>query len=280
MIGSGLVFVLREIKRFLLALQFLTRLPLSPALARWVGYSAAELSASARYFPWVGLLVGLLASGVWLGCSRLWSAWIAAALTTAFTVWLTGAFHEDGLADTADGLGGAVSRERALAIMKDSRIGTYGAVTLVLVLAIRVAALASMSVPVGMFALIFAHAAGRAGACLVLATLPYVRDDDSSKSKPLAQSMRRSELAVALAAPLACALAALILNAVEFSALPVKFEVNAVCLALASVLIGLIVLGWRRILLRRLGGFTGDTLGAVEQLIEAGVMLTFASHLC
>ena len=279
MIGSRTVQAFsREIKRFLLALQFLTRVPMSAAVSRWVGFSATELSASARYFPWVGVLMGTLASGVWIASGLLWSPWIAAVLTTALTAWLTGAFHEDGLADTADALGGAVSRERALAIMKDSRIGTYGAVALILALAIRIGALASMSSLLGVLALLLAHSAGRAGACVVLATLPYVRDDDSSKSKPLAQSMRRSELIVALTAPFWVALMAVALHAYGY----MPSEVGDIHLAfyffISFISAVVIVLWWRRVLLRRLGGFTGDTLGAVEQFIEVAVMLTFAAH--
>lgn len=280
MIGNYTVeAVSRETKRLLLALQFLTRVPMSPRLCQWVGFSSGELSASARYFPWVGLLIGVLASGVWMGCGTLWTPWIAAVLTTAFTAWLTGAFHEDGLADSADALGGTVSPERALAIMKDSRIGTYGAVALILVLGVRIGALASMSTPLAVLALLFAHSAGRAGALAVLAALPYVRDDDSSKSKPLAQSMRGSELAVAFSAPLLVALMAVPLHAYGYISLAVNSMSLALYFVLSILSASVIVLWWRRVLLRRLGGFTGDTLGAVEQFIEVAVMLTFAANI-
>ena len=251
---------------------------MSPALSKWVGFSASELSASARYFPWVGLLLGALASGVWIGCGLLWSPWIAALLTAAFTAWITGAFHEDGLADTADALGGAVSRERALAIMKDSRIGTYGAVALVLVLGLRIGTLATLSAPLGALALLLAHSAGRAGACVVLATLPYVRDDDSSKSKPLAQSMRGSELAVALSAPLFVALGAVALYANGYLSLALGGRSLVLYFVISIIGVSVIISWWRRVLLRRLGGFTGDTLGAVEQFIEVAVMLIFAAN--
>ena len=279
MIGNDVVqAVRREIKRFLLALQFLTRVPMSPALSRRVGFSATELSASARYFPWVGLLIGVLASCAWIGGGLLWSPWIAATLTMAFTAWITGAFHEDGLADTADALGGAISRERALTIMKDSRIGTYGAVALILVLGVRIGALASMNTPLGVLALLFAHSAGRAGACVVLATLPYVRDDDSSKSKPLAQSMHRSELVVALSAPHLVALMAVALHVYGYVSLNASSSRLALYFVTSIIGASVIIFWWRRALLRRLGGFTGDTLGAVEQFIEVAVMLVFAAN--
>ena len=249
---------------------------MSASLARWVGYSAEELSASARYFPWVGALLGVVASALWIATNSLWSVWIAALLTTAFSAWITGAFHEDGLADTADALGGTVTRERALAIMKDSRIGTYGTVALFFGLALRVAALAAIGqtsgVVVAAVALIFAHTNGRAGACVVLATLTYVRSDenDDAKSKPLAQSMRAIELAIALCAPLIVALTAI---AVVKPSLSIAWP-----LLVSTLVCALIIVLWRRMLQRRLGGFTGDTLGAVEQLIEAATLLTFAAN--
>ena len=255
---------------------------MSASLARWVGYSAEELSASARYFPWVGALLGVVASALWIATNSLWSVWIAALLTTAFSAWITGAFHEDGLADTADALGGTVTRERALAIMKDSRIGTYGTVALFFGLALRVAALAAIGqtsgVVVAAVALIFAHTNGRAGACVVLATLTYVRSggdgnsdgNGDAKSKPLAQSMRAVELAIALCAPLIVALTAI---AVVKPSLSIAWP-----LLVSTLVCALIIVLWRRMLQRRLGGFTGDTLGAVEQLIEAATLLTFAAN--
>ena len=130
-------------RHFLIAVQFFTRIPVTGRLADWVGFSPAMLRASAAHFPGVGWVVGGLTALVFWGLTlalpaQAASAWVAAVVSTAFSVWLTGAFHEDGLADTADGLGGAVSRERALDIMKDSRIGSYGAIALVLALLAKV----------------------------------------------------------------------------------------------------------------------------------------------
>ena len=128
---------LQFIRHYLLAVQFFTRIPVTGKLAEWVGFSPAMLRASAAHFPGVGWLVGASSAVVLWGL--VWalpevsaSSWVAAVLCTVFGVMLTGAFHEDGLADTADGLGGSLNRERALDIMKDSRVGTYGALALVL----------------------------------------------------------------------------------------------------------------------------------------------------
>ena len=138
------------LRHYLLALQFFTRIPVTGRLAQWVGYSPAMLRASAAHFPGVGWLVGGLVAGV----SALllialppspYVPLVVAVLGTATSVWLTGAFHEDGLADVADGLGGATERERALAIMKDSRVGAFGALALVLMLLGKVSLLALVS---------------------------------------------------------------------------------------------------------------------------------------
>src|SRR5690606_19624758 len=112
---------MQALRHFLLALQFFTRVPVTGRLAAWVGYSPAMLRASAAHFPGVGWLVGGVAAGVFLLAQAGLPPLAAALLSTAATVWMTGAFHEDGLADTADGLGGSAERERALQIMKDSR---------------------------------------------------------------------------------------------------------------------------------------------------------------
>ena len=135
------------IKHFLLALQFFTRIPITGSLAAWVGYSPPMLRSASAYFPLVGSLVGSFSAAVLLLASALLPSsdlgyLLAAALATASSVWLTGGFHEDGLADTADALGGYVAAERALDIMKDSRIGSYGSLALILVLGIKISVLA------------------------------------------------------------------------------------------------------------------------------------------
>ena len=127
------------IRHYLLAIQFFTRIPVTGRLADWVGFSPAMLRASAAHFPGVGWLVGALVAGFTaLLLAGLpdggYSPLVAAVWGTAFGVLITGAFHEDGLADVADGLGGTQDRERALIIMKDSRVGAFGAIAVCLVL--------------------------------------------------------------------------------------------------------------------------------------------------
>ena len=120
----------REVALFLTAVQLLTRVP-TPGIA---GFQPDWVARSARYYPLVGALVGAVAALVLLGAARLWTGALPALLAVAGGVLLTGAFHEDGLADAADGLGGGATRERRLHIMKDSRIGSYGALALGVVL--------------------------------------------------------------------------------------------------------------------------------------------------
>ncbi len=260
--------MLTQLRLFMLALQFFTRVPVTGAVARWVGFSDEMLRASSRFFPLVGLLVGAVAAAVFAGASMLWPAWIAAVLTLAASALLTGAFHEDGLADYVDGMGGGQTKARVLEIMKDSRIGSYGALALALATLLKAAALAQMSVAVATAALLLAHPLARACACGVLAGLNYVRDDDAAKSKPLAQSMRPLELlfAVTTVAALAVAL--------------IWWQAALLRLLLAAVLAAsLTTIFMARHMKRRIGGFTGDALGAVEQMVEVSVLLVFAISL-
>ena len=138
-----MTFLSRFARHYLLSLQFFTRIPVTGRLADWVGFSPAMLRASAGHFPGVGWLVGGLLAGLsWLLLvflpDTVMTPLVVAALGTAAGVLLTGAFHEDGLADVADGLGGSLDRERALIIMKDSRVGAFGAIAVCLALLAKV----------------------------------------------------------------------------------------------------------------------------------------------
>jgi adenosylcobinamide-GDP ribazoletransferase len=261
-------------RHFLLALQFFTRIPVTGRLAAWVGFSPAMLRASAAHFPGVGWVVGGLTAVVLWGLLLVLPAvpaapWVAATASTVFGVLLTGAFHEDGLADLADGLGGSAERERALEIMKDSRIGSYGAIALVLVLLTKVALLALLAQTdawLAMVALFAAHVTSRTAPLLIIRTLPHVGDTPRSKSKPLAESLSHGALAAGL---LWWALA----MALVVWLLPVAPWAQA-------VLGASIGLAWMwRLLQRRLQGFTGDGLGATQQVCEVLFYLGLALSL-
>lgn len=239
---------------FLLALQFLTRLPVPDP-----GWTPARFAASTRWHPAAGALIGALVGAVWWAAAALFPPLVAVLAATAFGLWLTGCFHEDGLADACDGLGGAVTRERALAIMKDSRIGTYGAAGLGMMLAGRVAVLVALA-PVAplLWVLVAGHAASRAASVHVIATLPYVRDHGTAK--PVADGIGRDGLRFAL---------------LTGGAALLPLALAAGPLAVLAGLAGLVLGTWamRRVYARRLGGYTGDCLGATQQCAEIGFYL-------
>jgi adenosylcobinamide-GDP ribazoletransferase len=249
---------MHELRLALLALQFLTRVPV-PA---WVGYRDEWLHQCARHFPLVGLVVGGVAALVLLGAAALWPWPLAVLLSVVATLVLTGAFHEDGLADTFDALGGAVSREKALLIMKDSRLGTYGTVALIAVLALKAASLFALGAQAAA-ALLLAHSASRALPVALIRWLPYAGDADAAKAKPL--STRVSLGGVGVAVLWAMAVAGGLIGARRLGVAAVV--VSSIAAALVTVLMA----RWLR---RRLGGFTGDTLGATQQLGELAIYLS------
>jgi len=256
--------VIRELRLFLIALQFMTRVP----VPRWVGFEDEWLNRSARHFAGVGVLVGGFGAGVLWVAAHAWPMPVAVGLSMVATLWLTGAFHEDGFADTCDGLGGAVSRERALEIMKDSRIGAYGAIGIVTMLGLKAATLATLPLASALPALVLGHTASRAAATGVMLVLPYAGDTAHAKAKPLAQQVGAVEAAGAvLWVGLVC-IGLWTLDAITASALGI---------GLASAAVATMV--WARWLRRRLGGFTGDTLGATQQIAELALLLGVSATL-
>lgn len=249
----------------LVALQFLTRLPV-----RLNRFEPAWLNDCVRHFPLVGALVGGVGAVVLAGAAQLWPAWVAAVLALAATVALTGGFHEDGLADTFDALGGVVPRDKALAIMKDSRIGSYGALALVLSLLLRatlMAVLATRPLLASVAALLASHAFARAAAVGVMVSLPYGGDAEHAKAKPLALAVAPRNFGLALGW---CGLLALALAVLGVQ--PPRLLAAVGAAALAALLM-------RQWLKRRLGGYTGDGLGATEQLAEIAVLLAFTASI-
>lgn len=246
----------RQLDLLLVAIQFLTRIP-TPQIA---GFDPDWISRSARYFPLVGQAVGAISALVFFAASQVWPPAIAALLAIATGVLVTGGFHEDGLADTADGLGGGQTSERRLEIMKDSRLGSYGALALGLTLALKTAALASLPPLVGALVLLTAHGLGRGAAVVAMAVLPYARGLDLSKWKPSPTGLSAGEVAIALllaAWPLAL----------------LSLGVGGAGLALGALLALAPAFAARRLI----GGQTGDVLGAVEQMFELGFLLGAAA---
>ncbi|HEY8710437.1 MAG TPA: adenosylcobinamide-GDP ribazoletransferase [Burkholderiaceae bacterium] len=268
-----------ELRLFFTALRFLTRVP----VPRRVGFEPAWLQACLRHFPLVGACIGAWAAAVFWLALLVWPPLVASAVSLVATVWLTGAFHEDGLADTCDALGGAVSRERALAIMKDSRIGSYGAVALVLALVLKVTAVAGLASSAqtdglawAAMALIWSHAVSRAAPVWLVWRLPYAGDAEQAKAKPLA--MRASGMGLAVAGVwVGVASAAAVAVTVWTGASSWTASLWAALSALAACASA--TLCCARWLRRRLGGFTGDTLGATQQIVELVGLLTWLAWL-
>jgi adenosylcobinamide-GDP ribazoletransferase len=244
---------------FLHAVRFLTIVPV-PSVAR---LEPDWLIRSAKYFPLVGGLIGGLSAAVLLAATHLWSGLVPALFAVAASVLLTGALHEDGLADSADALGGR-GREARLKIMQDSRIGTYGTLMLGLCVALRVAALAVLPASAAAAALIAAHAGGRFAALNVMTTLPYVGDIAASKVGHATDRLRASEYACAL-----------VFTLIAFAALATAAPWWT---GLAAALVGAtLTLGVARLAARLIGGITGDVLGAIEQLSHLGILLAVAA---
>ena len=240
-----------QLRLVLTAIQYFTRLP----VPRWVGYSERQLNDASRYFPLVGILVGLFTAVVFVLTLRVFPQPIAVLLAMLSGILLTGGFHEDGLTDTCDGFGGGQDRPQILAIMKDSRVGSYGVLGLVFALLLKFSALAML--PAAQFVAISAaaHAFSRFMAVSLIYTQRYVRDDDSARAKPAAQNLSHAAFACAAL----------------FALLPLVWLGAGGGMA-AGVAIALRIVV-AQYFYRRIGGYTGDCLGAVQQITEVGFYL-------
>lgn len=251
-----------ELRYLLTALGYFTRVPLPQRLAGWVGFAPHYLNAAARYFPLVGLMVGVAGALVtWLAW-QLWSPSVAVVLGMAATLLLTGAFHEDGLADCVDAFGGGYRPEDVLRIMHDSRVGAFGAIAIVIALLLKWQLLVSVGEGAGLAlllaVLIAAHGASRTMAITFLATHEYVRAE--GKAKPVAQRLERWSLLFALA----CGVLPLLWISPLFAA--------------TAVLVLAVLRAWLgAYFVRRIGGYTGDCLGMAQQLAELSIYLVAAA---
>jgi adenosylcobinamide-GDP ribazoletransferase len=251
---------------FLLALVFFSRIP----VAKELPYSSGRMQKANRYFPLIGLLLGSLCGLLFIILKQVLSTEISVLLTMGFSLLLTGCFHEDGLADMADGIGGGYTTEKKLAIMKDSRIGTYGASTLIMALLGKFLLLSQLSEgllngsllpllcwqPASPLSAIFivwllAYTLSRGVAGTLIFALPYVSELKSSKSGFLTNKSSAKELLfIAITAILPCLLTA---------------PAIAATLILSAWLFRALFKAWLK---ARLGGITGDCLGAAQQLME------------
>ncbi|UTV29295.1 adenosylcobinamide-GDP ribazoletransferase [Photobacterium atrarenae] len=235
---------------FLVALAFFTRIPIPASTP----YSPERLNQANRYFGVVGIIVGGITAAIYLVAQLAFPPPIAVGLTMIASLLLTGAFHEDGLADVFDGFGGGWTPAQKLTIMKDSRLGTYGAAALIMMLGLKwltLSTLAESSNYLPALALLVMHTLSRICAASLIFSYPYVRADAQSKVKPLANQQSQQDLWVLIVTGLIILLLLPLTSA----------------LALMTA-IALIRWGCGRWFVRQLGGYTGDCLGAAQQISE------------
>ncbi|AXT55830.1 adenosylcobinamide-GDP ribazoletransferase [Aquimarina sp. MMG015] len=237
----------KEIHIFFTALMFFTRIP----CPKWVNHDPGYLRKSSKYFPLVGILIGGIGASIFYGFSFLFSLEISLLLSMFSTIYATGAFHEDGFADVCDGFGGGWTKEKILLIMKDSRLGTYGTIGILLLLAIKFSALREIAPVYIPLIIISGHSLSRFIATTLIFTHPYVRDTEDSKAKPAAKSMSISMLMISA----------------FFGIVPLVFFLNPlVFLTLIPMYLSKMFLAAK--FKKWIGGQTGDCAGAVQQLSE------------
>jgi adenosylcobinamide-GDP ribazoletransferase len=246
----------REVQIFCTALTFYTRL----SCQMKVSYLADYLGRANKYFPLIGCLVGGSAAMVWW-LSHYWlSSSLAMGLSMVSSIWLTGAFHEDGFADFCDGFGGGWTAEQILTIMKDSCIGSYGVIGVVMILQIKWLALVTLPVESIAIILVAGHSLSRFVAMTFLVTHKYVQVNEDSKVKAVATTLSLPDL---------------IMGGV-FAAVPLLLLPSSYCLlVLVPIFLTKIYLG--RLFSQKIGGYTGDCLGATQQLTEVIFYLTMAT---
>ncbi|MBO0935816.1 adenosylcobinamide-GDP ribazoletransferase [Fibrella sp. HMF5335] len=251
---------------FFTALMFYTRLP----VPKNIDHSEVLLNRSTVFFPFIGWIVGGIGFGTYWLCTYLFPPELAVLFSMIATVWVTGAFHEDGFADMCDGFGGGWSKQQILTIMKDSRLGTYGAVGLGLLLAVKYFALMRLLPGEAMgwrvaLKFISAHSLSRWVATTIIAAMPYAREDEQSKAKPIAKGgLSGWPLVVATLFGWLPTLALVIISGLWIY---------------LTFLIPLWLVRWRLMAFFRkwLGGYTGDCLGATQQLTEVVIYLSYIS---
>ena len=239
--------VSRRPRGFRAGISFLTRIPVSSAITE------RDIAASVAWFPVVGALVGAMSGAVYLVASRLWPSPIAAILAVGASIAITGAFHEDGLGDTADAFGAASTGRDPQPALKDPRTGAFGVVALVVDIGLRVTCVAALTPRAGALALIGAHALARGVSAGAVVSAPSASTGLGSSYAALAPRWR-GVVAVVVGTLVAT----------------VCLGVGGPLSLVAAIALAMILSGWAE---RALGGVSGDVLGAIEQLGEIAVLL-------
>lgn len=242
----------------LTAIMFFTRIPIPFKLP----YSEAIMNQSQKYYAWVGLLVGVINAVLFYIGHVLFGTSIAVVLSMGLSVLLTGAFHEDGFADSCDGFGGGYGKERILTIMKDSRMGAYGTIGIVLLLLAKYTSIVTLMdqshMSFTLAIIILAHTMSRFVSGTTLYTHQYVRDIDSSKAKPMA----------AVPLPLSTMWIGIV------AMLLVVFVTGFGWLCLAFIPAYIAKMAMSAYFKKQIGGYTGDCLGAIQQVSELVIYLS------
>ncbi|MGH2667014.1 adenosylcobinamide-GDP ribazoletransferase [Flavobacterium sp.] len=249
----------RELHIFFTALMFYTRIP-CPAN---IGHDPEYLNKASRYFPIIGWIVGSAAFIAYCIFNYVIAPEIAVVFSVIVSILVTGAFHEDGFADVCDGFGGGWTKEKILMIMKDSAIGAYGAIGVVLLLVVKLLAIyllfKSIEIPnlnnyfTDFLLLVTAHSVSRLSAISIVFTHEYAREDATSKSKPIAQNYTWKEV---LGSAFFGLLPLVVLSYFQWQLLFVLIPVFITRFFLA------------RYFQKWIGGYTGDCLGATQQVCE------------
>jgi adenosylcobinamide-GDP ribazoletransferase len=236
----------KEIQIFFNALMFYTRIPIT----KWMVHLEEYLNKSTKYLPLIGWIVGGLSALVFWSCTFILPISISIILSMIASILVTGAFHEDGLADVCDGFGGGLTKEKKLEIMKDSHIGTFGVTGLILVLGLKFISLSEIYIKVIPFAMIAAHSLSRFSTITIMRSLKYVRGEDS---KIIYISKKISVQNLVFAGLFGIMPILLFQNIIYFILIiPVFF---------ARWILGIYFK-------RQIGGYTGDCLGAAQQVCE------------
>ena len=254
-----------EIRIFFTAMMFYTRIP----CPSWVDHSPEYINKSVRYFPLIGWIVGGL-SFLFLYLGAMVDPYVGAIGYLGFSAILTGAFHEDGFADVCDGFGGGWNKTQILNIMKDSRVGTYAVVGLLLLMLMKIRLLVVIleeqpSIMLLAIIVLTGHGLSRWGAATIIFTHEYVREDEKSKAKPVAKSFSTTNVLVSSFLGLIPVLG-LVWVTKDFLYLGLIPMVYLLKMYLAS---------WFK---KKIGGYTGDCLGAAQQICEVFIYFLFALH--
>lgn len=236
-----------QLQLFLNAIFFFTRIP----CYKWTDTQKKYADKSITYFSLVGIIVGCFGALIYYGAQFILPIPIAIILSIVATIYLTGAFHEDGFADVCDGFGGGWTKEKILLIMKDSRLGTYGVIGLIFILTLKYSSLATINSEFIPLTIIAGHSISRCAAASLVFTHPYVSNSENNKSGEKASNMTISML----------------LTNITFGIAPLfLFETPWVFITLIPVYLAKLFLGYK--FKKWIGGQTGDCAGATQQLCE------------